>query len=137
MNFDRLNELRSASGKSLKYLCDLVGERRTYIGEAKARGNNIPDAYIGIWADDLGTTVAYLKGETDQKEKPTDVSIDRLPPDVQELVNLCLGNPELASALLEIALLLQNNGVSPELMRALLSLVKELQNSGAAPESSD
>ena len=61
----------------------------------------------------LNVTVAYLEYGDDsaQKEKPTaqgDGLISGLPQDVQEIIFLCQENPQLASALLNLAQQLRN-----------------------------
>ena len=64
MNFDKLDDLLKKTGKSKAHLCKLVERDRYYIRDCK-RSGNVPDEYIKIWADSLGTTYEYLTDQTD------------------------------------------------------------------------
>ena len=70
-DFSRLDKLLTETGISKAHLCSLVGRERYYIRDAKNKAISIPDSFVQIWADALHTTPEYLKGETDEKEKPT------------------------------------------------------------------
>lgn len=65
MNTDRITELAKAQGKTLTYLCALVGRPRYYLKSVRSSGTSIPREYLAAFAADLGTTVEYLLGETD------------------------------------------------------------------------
>lgn len=81
VNFDRLERLIKDQGKKKSFLCELAGKRRGYIADAKAGNGTISDETLAIFARELGTTVAYLTGESDEvrpKEKPADPKIDGL-----------------------------------------------------------
>lgn len=65
MNTDRITELAKAQGKTLTYLCALVGRPRYYLKSVRSSGTSIPREYLEAFAADLGTTVEYLIGETD------------------------------------------------------------------------
>lgn len=65
MNTDRITELAKAQGKTLTYLCALVGRPRYYLKSVRASGTSIPREYLETFAQELGTTVEYLLGETD------------------------------------------------------------------------
>lgn len=65
MNTDRITELAKAQGKTLTYLCALVGRPRYYLKSVRSSGTSIPREYLEAFAADLGTTVEYLLGETD------------------------------------------------------------------------
>ena len=71
MKIDRIKTAAKEKGVTLKFLCDKIGKRRTYIGETEIRGGTIPDSELKIIADVLDTTPEYLRGETDKKEKPS------------------------------------------------------------------
>lgn len=75
VNFDRLERLIKEQGKKKSFLCELAGKRRGYIADAKAGNGTISDETLAIFARELGTTVAYLTGESDEvrvEEKPVE-----------------------------------------------------------------
>lgn len=71
IDFDRLDTLIKETGKKKNYLCGLLGRGEYYIRDARNKNIDIPAEYVAIWADELSTTVDYLQGYTDVKEKPT------------------------------------------------------------------
>lgn len=71
IDFDRLDALIKETGKKKNYLCGLLGRGEYYIRDARNKNIDIPAKYVAIWADELSTTVDYLQGYTDVKEKPT------------------------------------------------------------------
>lgn len=71
IDFDRLDALIKETGKKKKYLCGLLGRGEYYIRDVRNKNIDIPAKYVAIWADELNTTVDYLQGYTDVKEKPT------------------------------------------------------------------
>lgn len=73
VDFDRLDALIRRQGKKKSHLCALAGKGRGYISDAKNGNGTISDEALEIFARELGTTVAYLRGQTDdlgQKEAP-------------------------------------------------------------------
>lgn len=73
--FDRLDYLLKANGTTRKALCKETGHADNYIRMFEKRGTEPPRAFVNFCAEKLGTTSAYLYGETDdpspmQKEKP-------------------------------------------------------------------
>lgn len=67
---DRIMELAKTQGIKLSYLAGLFGLGRTYFQDVKKRNADIPEDRLIVIAEKLNTTPEYLKGETDQKEKP-------------------------------------------------------------------
>lgn len=67
---DRIMELAKTQGIKLSYLAGLFGLGRTYFQDVKKRNADIPEDRLIVIAEKLHTTPEYLKGETDQKEKP-------------------------------------------------------------------
>lgn len=65
VNFDRLEALIRQQGKKKSHLCALAGKGRGYIADAKNGNGTISDEALLVFAAELGTTTAYLKGETD------------------------------------------------------------------------
>lgn len=65
VDFDRLEALIKKQGKKKSHLCKLAGHSRGYISDAKAGNGSISDEALKVFAQELGTTVAYLTGETD------------------------------------------------------------------------
>lgn len=68
---ERIEQLAREQYISMASICKKIGVSRTYFGEAKARNRELSAERLTAIADVLGTTVEYLRGETDQKEKPT------------------------------------------------------------------
>jgi len=81
VDFDRLEGLIKEQGRTKAFLCDKAGKRRSYITDARAGNGSISDEALAIFARELGTTVAYLTGESDEvraEEKPAGQESDEL-----------------------------------------------------------
>lgn len=88
--YDRLDNLLKKNRTTRKYLCLSAGHADNYIRGFEKRGKEPPREFVKYCADKLGTTTAYLYGETDdpspvpapaaseQKEKPTVTDDDGL-----------------------------------------------------------
>lgn len=68
-NYERFDQLSKERGLSKTFLYEKVGKPADYSSNLK-RIKKVDPALIQTWADLLGTTPAYLNGETDEKEKP-------------------------------------------------------------------
>lgn len=90
---DRIVELAKERGIKLSYLAGLFGLGRTYFQDVKKRNANIPDDRLFVIAEKLETTPEYLKGETDEKEKPSDNIVEGLSPDGIKLLELIQSLP--------------------------------------------
>lgn len=67
---DRIKSLAKAQGLTMKFLCDCLGKRRTFLVDVR-NGNDHLDAYeLAIIADKLHTTTDYLIGVTDDPSPP-------------------------------------------------------------------
>lgn len=119
---------------SLTRLEEKLGFSNGYIGKMAKRPSSPPYERLVAIANELEVTVADLTGENESPasvdaggavdtaktladldklstKKPTaqgDGLISGLPQDVQEIISLCQENPQLASALLNLAQQLQN-----------------------------
>lgn len=71
IDFDRFDNLVKESGKSKSYLSRKVNKPVYYLKDAKKCNINIPDDILEVFASELNTTVDYLTGKSDIKEKPT------------------------------------------------------------------
>lgn len=71
IDFDRFDKLVKESGKSKSYLSRKVNKPVYYLKDAKKCNINIPDDILEVFASELNTTVDYLTGKSDIKEKPT------------------------------------------------------------------
>lgn len=76
--YDRLDALVAETGKKKNYLSMRMGHAGRYLNDAKKQNIQIKAADLEILAAELGTTPAYLKGETDKKEKPLTVNGEEL-----------------------------------------------------------
>ena len=66
MNIDRIKTLAKMQGKSITYICQLIDRPKYYLNDvAKSPDRMISDEDLKTIAANLDTTVAYLKGETD------------------------------------------------------------------------
>lgn len=75
LNFDRITQLAKENHKSLSFLsANVLGKYRTFLRDVRDHNGKITDEQIAILANALNTTSAYLKGETDIKEKAAPVS---------------------------------------------------------------
>ena len=69
-NYDRFEALRAQRGITKKFVADTLKRTPTLCQDWK-QGKSAPNPHqIEIVAELLGTTAAYLNGETDEKEKP-------------------------------------------------------------------
>ena len=101
---------------SLTRLEEKLGFSNGYIGKMAKRPSSPPYDKLVAIANELGATVADLTGDSEKEKKPTaqgDGLITSLPQDVQEIISLCQENPQLASALLNLAHQLQNRSADP------------------------
>ena len=78
MTIDRIKALTKEKGISLSFICRKLGLARNYLSEVKNGKAKLTDDRLAIIADILNTTPEYLKGETDEKEKPTGAQADEL-----------------------------------------------------------
>ena len=76
VNIDRIKGLAKAKGISVTYLCTAVGQGPYYLNDVKNKLNGkMPEERQQIISKILGTTVEYLRGETDDPEIKKD-SVD-------------------------------------------------------------
>lgn len=71
---ERIKTLAQERGISLSFLCKKMNVARVYFNDIQKHGREIPPDKLQIIANCLNTTVPYLLGMTDQKEKPTAVT---------------------------------------------------------------
>ena len=67
--FDRLDSLLKSSGITRKALCQASGHADNYIRMFEKRNTEPPREFVNFCAEQLGTTSAYLYGESDTSEK--------------------------------------------------------------------
>ena len=72
MDTTRIINLTKQQGKTLVYICKLIGRAGNYLNEVKNKGLTMPEEYLQTIAADLGTTPEYLRGETDIVTPPRD-----------------------------------------------------------------
>ena len=78
MKTDRIRELAKQNDLPLAFLCRRIGVAMVYFNEIHKSDRDIPEDKLSVLADILCTTPAYLKGETDKKEKPAITPDDEL-----------------------------------------------------------
>lgn len=62
---DRLLDLMKKNGRSARYMSEQAGMSQGYIKDLKAHSSSPSAHAVEVWASILGTTPAYLMGETD------------------------------------------------------------------------
>ena len=67
---DRIKECAKIKRLSISAICAEIGMSRGYIRDVEAGKSKIPPERLKKIADFLGTTPEYLRGETDEKNKP-------------------------------------------------------------------
>jgi len=70
VTIDRTRDLAKERGISLTFICKQLGLNNVYFIDREKAGKEIPDQKLDIIADVLFTTTAYLKGNSDEKERP-------------------------------------------------------------------
>lgn len=90
---NRILSRAKALGISQAHICSELGLGRTWLQSVKRYNLNVEDDRIETIAAILGTTPAYLKGETDDpspenKKSPSEVDELLSQPDINELLEL-------------------------------------------------
>ena len=70
VDFQRLYSRIREKGITQKYLCQLAGKGRQYIADARGGNGTISDEALEVFARALDTTAAWLRGETDDPQRP-------------------------------------------------------------------
>lgn len=71
MDYSRFEALRAERGITKKYIAEAISRTPTVCQDWKCGKSSPSDSQLEIIADILHTTVDYLQGYTDVKEKPT------------------------------------------------------------------
>lgn len=90
---ERIKTLAQERGISLSFLCKKMNVARVYFNDIQKHGREIPPDKLQIIANCLNTTVPYLLGMTDQKEKPL-VDDEGLGKNQKKLKELLLSLPD-------------------------------------------
>ena len=85
MDTTRIKDLAKAQGKSLSYICQLIGRKVYYLNDLKKSSEMMGEPDLKVIADELNTTPEYLSGKTDIKEKPTTETDDGLSQEFKSL----------------------------------------------------
>lgn len=96
---DRITNLAKKKGITQAFISSKIGVHRNWLSCVRRDNVKISDERIAIIADILGTTTAYLKGETDDpspdnKKSPSEVDELLQQPDITELLALYRSLPE-------------------------------------------
>lgn len=96
---DRITNLAKQKGITQAFISSKIGVHRNWLSCVRRDNVKISDERLAIIADILGTTTAYLKGETDDPEtgnKKSPSELDELlqQPDITELLALYRSLPE-------------------------------------------
>lgn len=98
-NVERAKQIAKSKGVSFAFVCTQIGKSRGYLAEILANNRDIPEKMLEPVAQALGVTVAELKGEPEQKEKPNaldgiELDMARLSPEDVDLFKRILAAPE-------------------------------------------
>lgn len=111
LTINRIIELSKARGLKQAYLCSQLGLERSWLQNIKRHNSTISEERLTHIADILDTTVAYLKGETDDPAPAKEKS----PSELDELLSDPL-NKELFDKLAKL---------SAAKKKALLALIED------------
>lgn len=93
-DFERFEALRKEKGITKKSIADRL-DRKPSLCQDWKQGKSTPNpAQLAVVADILGTTTAYLTGESDQKERPTAGTGDGLSTVKRELLEIAETLPD-------------------------------------------
>lgn len=67
---DRIKSLAKAHGLTMKFLCDCLGKRRTFLVDVRNGNDHLDSTELSIIAEKLHTTTDYLIGATDDPALP-------------------------------------------------------------------
>ncbi len=102
VEIDRIDILAKEKGIKTSFICSAIGKSESYLRQIRAGRSKLSEETLKQIADILGTTVDYLHGKTDKKEKPGVVAelserdirilniIRKLPDDVLDALELDL-----------------------------------------------
>lgn len=65
MNTDRIKKLAKEQGKTVTYICSLLGRPKYYLNDIAKSEGDMPAEYLDILAKELHTTPEYLLEKTD------------------------------------------------------------------------
>ncbi len=66
----RIKSMAAERDVTMNSLCRAIGRSSSYFADKRRTGGKIPDSAMEVIAARLGTTAAYLRGETDDPEPP-------------------------------------------------------------------
>lgn len=113
---DRITSLAKQKGITQAFICDQFNLNRNWFATIRKYNIKISDERLNIIAGILGTTVAYLKEETDDPSVPSPEK-EKSPSEVDEL----LSKPDITE-LLELY-----RALTPGEQRKALSVLKALK----------
>lgn len=70
--YDRLAQLFVETGKKKSYITSAIGRPKYYFNDCKKINKNLPDDEVRIIAAELGVSVEYLRGESNEKNPPAE-----------------------------------------------------------------
>ena len=76
VNVEKIKSLAKEQGKTMTFLCSLLGKHRSFLTCVRNGNDHIDNNELQIIANELHTTTEYLTDQTDQKEKPVDQMTD-------------------------------------------------------------
>lgn len=96
-NVERAKQIAKSKGINFAFVCREIGKSRSYLSEMLASSRDLPEKMLEPVAQALGVTVAELKGEPEQKEKPNaldGIELEKLSPARRALLEALDGMTE-------------------------------------------
>lgn len=109
MDYSRFEALRAERGITKKYIAEAISRTPTVCQDWKSGKSSPNESQLEIIAEILNTTVDYLQGYTDVKEKPTAGAVG-MSPIAREIINCLDGaDEETLKRVLEVVRLFVEN----------------------------
>ncbi|WP_352416105.1 helix-turn-helix domain-containing protein [Oscillibacter ruminantium] len=83
---DRIKLQAKLKGKSITFICDKLGVGKAYLSNVVGGSGIIPDERLEVFAQELNTTVEYLKTGKENPPAISDEGIDPLDARINELL---------------------------------------------------
>lgn len=114
---DKINYYLTKENKNGADLCEYLGVSSGVYSQWNTGRTHPRKSKLPIIAEYLGVEVSDIQGDdTNKKEKPTAQGgelISDLPENIQELISICLQNPDFTVLLLTLAQRMQNPPADP------------------------
>lgn len=87
VDVDRIKVLAKSQGITMTYLAQSIGKYRNFLSAVRLGTDRIDDNELEVIAEKLHTTTAYLTGQTDDPEIPTEEKAPLLSMEKAAIIN--------------------------------------------------